>query len=44
MKATGYNPYVGTNASSAVRGDYYETSAVKNNIADVLKYGDIISQ
>lgn len=44
MKTTGYSPYAGNNVSSAVRGDYYETSAVKNNIADVLKYGDIISQ
>lgn len=42
MKTTGYNPYVGADASSATCGDFYETSAIKTNIADLLKYGDMI--
>ena len=44
MKATGYNPHAGYDASSAVCGDYYETSAMKTNVADLLKYGDWILQ
>ena len=43
MKATGYKPQIFDKSSSAISCDYYETSAIKNNIADVLKYIDVIS-